>query len=479
MQPVSKIYIKESISEHEAVAGTATPNQRGGPQTVGQVDYSHPPRMSSRAPASSALRSSRDETEAQYQLAKAYSNGEGVDQDFETAADLYRQAAEQGHAGAQYKLARAYYNGEGVDQDVEKAVGLYRQAAEQGHAKALFELAVVAHCNVDINEDYEKAADLYRQAAEQGHVEAQYELAGLYGSGVGVDQDRNLSLYWYHRAVELGHVDAQYELAETYRHCSVADRNLELAAKWYLKAAESGHLLAARDLADLYALGKGVEQDFKRALYWQMRHSLRKVMGTPVVGASLIDGSDEMISCLPDAWTGFQAFEFVSHLNLCNFRASDAGFSVIDRLVRFNSTLEWIGMRIPDNVDSGHVNATLKKLAESIRETIPTHRPPKLEFDQDEIDDSLLIEIDQLLGQNQAIFDLCRKLEKNPPVNSDELPPEVLKMLADQLIVRNIKDGQTKEATEAAVDEFLMSAQYQRLHQATGQFSSCSNSTNS
>jgi TPR repeat protein len=50
-----------------------------------------------------------------------------VPQDKAQAAQLYRQAAEQGHAGAQYSLGSCYEQGEGgVPQDKAQAAQLYR-----------------------------------------------------------------------------------------------------------------------------------------------------------------------------------------------------------------------------------------------------------------------------------------------------------------------------------------------------------------
>ena len=44
--------------------------------------------------------------------------------------DLFRQAAEQGHADAQFNLGNMYANGEGVPEDDAEAARWYRMAAE-------------------------------------------------------------------------------------------------------------------------------------------------------------------------------------------------------------------------------------------------------------------------------------------------------------------------------------------------------------
>ena len=73
---------------------------------------------------------------AQYQLARMYYYGEGVQKDFHSALKWSRLAAEQGHASAQYNLGVMYYKGEGVQKDFHSALKWSRLAAEQGHASA-------------------------------------------------------------------------------------------------------------------------------------------------------------------------------------------------------------------------------------------------------------------------------------------------------------------------------------------------------
>ena len=105
---------------------------------------------------------------AQYRLARCCRFGDGVEQDLPQAVKWYRmalpqddddesfrcalqafeqelrQAAEQGDAGAQYQLARCYREGLGVEMDMKQnlreAAKWYRKAAGQGHAQAQQEL---------------------------------------------------------------------------------------------------------------------------------------------------------------------------------------------------------------------------------------------------------------------------------------------------------------------------------------------------
>ena len=81
-------------------------------------------------------------------------------QDYQTAARLYRELAEQGDVEAQYSLGNMYYRGMGVP------------------------------------ENYAEAAKWYRKAAEQGMAQAQSSLGSMYASGEGVPQDFVQAYKW-------------------------------------------------------------------------------------------------------------------------------------------------------------------------------------------------------------------------------------------------------------------------------------------
>jgi len=56
--------------------------------------------------------------------------------DYQTAARLYRELAEQGDVDAQDNLGNMYYRGMGVPENYAEAAKWYRKAAEQGDASA-------------------------------------------------------------------------------------------------------------------------------------------------------------------------------------------------------------------------------------------------------------------------------------------------------------------------------------------------------
>ena len=119
---------------------------------------------------------------------------------------------EKGHeldpmnAELSYLLAQNYYFGDGVQQNEEKAAALYRHAAERGHPEAQYMLSVCCRNGKGVAQDNAQAAKLLRKAAEQGSTSAQYDLALAYKYGqLGVQQDAAQAATWFRRVAERGH----------------------------------------------------------------------------------------------------------------------------------------------------------------------------------------------------------------------------------------------------------------------------------
>jgi TPR repeat protein len=95
------------------------------------------------------------------------------------AAELYSQAAAQGHAKSQYNLGLMYYDGEGVPQNFKKAAELYSQAAAQGIANAQYNLGMMYLNGKGVPQDVARGMALLEQAAAQGDEDAQTQLAAI------------------------------------------------------------------------------------------------------------------------------------------------------------------------------------------------------------------------------------------------------------------------------------------------------------
>src|SRR5579863_5992526 len=76
----------------------------------------------------------KGDAEAQYDLARRYEKGHGMEQDPAKAAEYMRKAADLGYAYAQTDLGSYYAKGLGVKKDLQEAVRWYDRAANHGDA---------------------------------------------------------------------------------------------------------------------------------------------------------------------------------------------------------------------------------------------------------------------------------------------------------------------------------------------------------
>ena len=105
-------------------------------------------------------------------LGQNYYHGDGVDQSYRQARELFELAARQGHAGAQYNLGVMYREGQGVDQSYERAAEYLEAAGRQGYDSAQHNLAILYVTGQGVEQSIETASKWLMKAAEQGKENA-------------------------------------------------------------------------------------------------------------------------------------------------------------------------------------------------------------------------------------------------------------------------------------------------------------------
>ena len=238
---------------------------------------------------------------AKLELAELYFRGSGVPKNTQEGIKWLHKAAEL-DADAQYLLANYYLWGYYVPKDEEKGRELYRQAAERGHAEAAYQLGLCYfHGRGGVSKDREEAAKWFQksglgepeewtfppprnsrseewysetiQKAEQGDAEAMLLLYHYYsereptgdkhmpmvGIGpilddMGPPRDKEEGLKWLRQAAELGHAESQYNLGNRYNGVYIGGgpRNDAEMEKWLRKSAEQGFAMAQFQLGQFY-----------------------------------------------------------------------------------------------------------------------------------------------------------------------------------------------------------------------------------
>ena len=178
-------------------------------------------------------------------LGSLYFNGIGTDVDYDTAARLFKKAAELGSDDAAVNLAFIYLSSE-KESFVEPAIKLFEQAAQAGNNTAKFMLGYAYHKGIGIEYDPYEAVTLIREAADAGFDEAQYTLANIYIDGEGTAQNYNNAVKYYRKAIAQGHVESMVDLAAILAEGKIFPKNLIQA-----------HILC--NIASVYGIAKAAK----------------------------------------------------------------------------------------------------------------------------------------------------------------------------------------------------------------------------
>ena len=163
------------------------------------------------------------------------------------AADLYRRAAEKGHALAGLRYGLALSEGNGIKRDPVAAQRWLMQAQEGGipeAALALGDMAARTPASRDkaTNEKIvQSALSWYQGAANGGVPSAQFKIANAYFAGVGVPRDPAQAQLWYSRAAQQGLPQAQHALGIMLIGGVAGTPDPVEGYKWLLLAEKGGH----------------------------------------------------------------------------------------------------------------------------------------------------------------------------------------------------------------------------------------------
>lgn len=184
----------------------------------------------------------RGDARAQYLMGVMSDNGLGpVQLDVQEAARWYQKAADKNNADAQFALANAYSIGRGVPVDPKQALHWLTKAAGNGNVTAMMSLAGLYETGVGVARDPAKAADWTMRAANAGSVDAIY----LYGVrlmlGDGVPKNERAATLWIERAAQRGNAAAALILGRSVGDGLKAspEQNIE-AFTWLTLAARRG-----------------------------------------------------------------------------------------------------------------------------------------------------------------------------------------------------------------------------------------------
>lgn len=204
-------------------------------------------------------------TDAMYDLADCYADGEGVAKNEELAIKWLTKAADHGHSLAQTTLGGLYFMGmSGVEQSYTLSEKYLKLAANKNVVEAQ---AFLSQLYVNI-EEYTQAIVWARKAAQASNPEAYNVLGQIYLNGLGVDTNPIEGLMWYEKAAEKGDADAQNIVGNIYSNQDLNVLDLNKAFKYYQMSATQNHLYGMFNFGLCYATGDGCKVDISKAIEW-------------------------------------------------------------------------------------------------------------------------------------------------------------------------------------------------------------------
>jgi TPR repeat protein len=152
--------------------------------------------------------------DAMHRLGLAYVHGEGVEQDYKKAYEIFAVCAYNNHTGCEYDIGVLFGEGKGTEKSSVSAGLQFRSAAEKGHTSAQFNLAIMLRDGEGMDVNSVEAAKFFRLAAEKGHASSQAYLGLMYLDGDGIPVDKVEAMRLLHLAADQGEEFAVGKLEE-------------------------------------------------------------------------------------------------------------------------------------------------------------------------------------------------------------------------------------------------------------------------
>jgi len=147
--------------------------------------------------------SERGHPVAQFNLGRLFFHGTpDHERDYKKAVFWYKKSADQGYGYAQHNLALCLQEGQGCEEDLQTAARYLKMAAKQGpdQRNAMNLLAYVYHNGEGVEQSYEEAFHWWMEAAKAGDVKAQCKVGDCYQAGHGVESNNIEMARWYRQA---------------------------------------------------------------------------------------------------------------------------------------------------------------------------------------------------------------------------------------------------------------------------------------
>ncbi len=208
-------------------------------------------------------------SDAHVEIGRIFENGiAGVEQNLETAAEYYLEAAKAGIVEAEMAIGVFYLQGVGVGKDEAEAYRWLKKAADSKEPSATMYLGRlylhgVPSLNIEPNNN--KAWYYIKKAADLGEPEAKADAAWMYHRGLGVAKSDRSAFTYANSSAESGIPEGQALLGYLLITGTGTAKNPAQGVSWLELASNQGSALGLGYLGQAYLQGIGVPKDVTKA----------------------------------------------------------------------------------------------------------------------------------------------------------------------------------------------------------------------
>jgi TPR repeat protein len=212
----------------------------------------------------------RGDAESQFQLARAYLVGDGMEKSPARALELMKRAADQNHSDALAGLGYLYSAGLVVEKDDGRARAYFEKGLASAAAQSNLGLFLIRGRGG--NKDVPRGLSLMQQAATAGNTQAAVLLGEIYYTGEHSDGTPD-----YLKAYEVllgpansGNAVAQNTVGVILKDGRVGEMDIDSARVWFEKSALQGNPKACSNLAELWNYQSENHMARIEALRWML-----------------------------------------------------------------------------------------------------------------------------------------------------------------------------------------------------------------
>ena len=199
-------------------------------------------------------------------MGRLYLQGRLVPKDEVRAFANFKKAADKGSAEAKYFLSLCYRNGIGCRINYNTAAQLAFEGAQQGDSYAQTLYATYLRDGLGVRRDTTAAMEYLQKAVKQGNVHARGLLSDLVSKANDIKKDNISSgIAMVQQSAVDGDAVSAYSLGRMYTQGLKIPRDYQQGRKNFELAVSRKHPDAFAALAEYYINGWGVKKDFKKA----------------------------------------------------------------------------------------------------------------------------------------------------------------------------------------------------------------------